>query len=415
MSKIGFGTYRVSHRSKDHKEALLDAIKHGVGLIDTSANYTDGDSETLIGEVLKEVESKPIIVTKAGYVQGKNLDALEEILKTHPIKEDVVEFSTDLKHCIHPVFLGQQLEQSLSRLGLEKLDVLLLHNPEYYLKKEGSNKEEYYSRIQKAFMFLEDKVREGKIGSYGISSNTFIDPKDDHESTDLEVIIDIAKKINPSHSLKYIQFPLNLIELGALERQFSGKHLIELAKESGIQTLINRPFNAITDKGLLRLAEYPESAYLQEKNPDELFNNFITPLVKKWEEIKDEVDEGLFELPLIQQLTKVWHTQPSQDAVDQIFFGHVFPFVARVWGRDLTSDESQSFYDWYELASEYARMNMHERALSFKNQAMNSGLLFESEKPLTQMCIDKYETFGVDYILVGMRSTKYVDDLKKYF
>jgi aryl-alcohol dehydrogenase-like predicted oxidoreductase len=415
MSKLGFGAYRVSHKSEQHKKALKKAFQNKIALIDTSSNYTNGESEKLIGEVLKEEEHKPIIVTKAGYVQGDNLLVLEDLLKELPISDEVVKFSDDLKHCIHPAFLQKQLDQSLSRLGLERVDVFLLHNPEYYLKKEGSEPREYYNRIKKAFQFLEDKVKEGVIGAYGISSNTFIHRPESHEATNLQTIIEIAQNENKNHHFKYIQFPLNLLELGALERHYENSHLIELAKAHGIKTLINRPLNAITEKGLLRLAEYPEASMLEGTNTDELLNRYTEPLVKKWDELKDEVDENLFEIPLMQQVSELWFTQPSQDAVDQVFFGHIFPFIARVWGRDLSSEESKVFYEWYEKASEFARFNMHKRALSFKNQAMNSGLLFEADKPLQKLCLEKYATFGVDYILVGMRTTDYVQELSEYF
>mgnify|MGYP000657181281 CR=1 FL=1 len=80
----------------------------------------------------------------------------------------------------NPTFLQNQIEKSLSRLGVDCIDVYLLHNPEYYLKSEGSTKDEYYKRIKMAFMFLEDKVKEGKIkpsnSSFTLASSAFSKP-----------------------------------------------------------------------------------------------------------------------------------------------------------------------------------------------------------------------------------------------
>ena len=45
----------------------------------------------------------------------------------------MVEYADGLWHCIHPDWLADQLTRSLDRLGLETLDLLLLHNPEYFL------------------------------------------------------------------------------------------------------------------------------------------------------------------------------------------------------------------------------------------------------------------------------------------
>lgn len=411
MSKVGFGAYRISIRSDFHYESLKKALDEGCSLIDTSANYTDGESEQLIGKVLNETGHKPILISKAGYIQGSNLKAVNN---DKSLQMEMVDLAEDLKHSIHPVFLQNQIEKSLERLQVDCIDVFLLHNPEYYLKSDGSHKDEYYQRIKKAFLFLEDKVKEGKIKAYGISSNTFVDPKDDHESTDLSKVYELVSDFG-DHNFKYIQFPMNLLELGALERQFNGLHLIEKAQELGLKTIINRPLNAMTDQGLVRLANYEVEDKYTDEFAQEHFNKLISPLVQKWESEKEEQDEGIFELPFMQHFTSLWNKQNSPDAVDHLFMGYFFPFVAQVWGSDLSVEDSQTFYDLYDLAIIYARKNMNERAQSFKKQAVEKGLLFESEMCLSQMAIEKYQTFGVDYILVGMKNTEYVDKLKKYF
>ena len=104
MSKVGFGGYRISIKSELHYQALKKAIELGCSVIDTSSNYTDGDSERLIGKVLKEVKEKPLIISKAGYIQGSNLESL-----TKEESIDLVELSDHLKHSIHPIFLKNQI------------------------------------------------------------------------------------------------------------------------------------------------------------------------------------------------------------------------------------------------------------------------------------------------------------------
>lgn len=411
MSKVGFGAYRISIRSDFHYESLKDALDKGCSIIDTSANYTDGESELLIGKVLKESSHKPFLISKAGYIQGSNL---EEVSKDANLQMDICNLDDNLKHSIHPFFLQNQIEKSLERLGVDCIDVYLLHNPEYYLKTEGSTKGEYYKRIKMAFLFLEDKVREGKIKSYGISSNTFKDPKDDHESTDLAKVYELISDI-PNHHFKYIQFPMNLMELGALERQYEGLHLIEKAQELGLKTIINRPLNAITEHGLVRLANYKVDPKHTDEFAEEQFNILIKPLVDKWESQKEDDDETIFELPFMQHFTSLWNKQNSPDAVDHLFMGYFFPFIAQVWGGDLSVEDSQPFYDLYDLSIVYARKNMNDKADVFKRQAIDKGLLFESEICLSQMAIEKYQTFGVDIILVGMKNTEYVEKMKNYF
>lgn len=416
MSKVGFGGYRVSNKSEEHKAALKKAIEDGITLIDTSSNYTDGESEFLIGEVLKESERKPFIMSKVGYIQGVNLDVIKELNDKNLAIDDLVTINENLKHSIHPDFIEDQIKRSLERLGVETLDAYLLHNPEYYLKTEGSTKEEYYQRIKKAFDKMEDLVDRGLIHSYGVSSNTFIDPKEDHTSTDLDILVGAARNIRKNHNFRYIQFPMNMLEMGALERQYEGEHLVERANTFGIKTVINRPLNCFTEHGLLRLAEYSvDEKYTDEANAEDIFNKCIEPLVVKWLEVREDEHDKLFDLPLMKQINSIWHKQNSKDAVDQIFMGYFFPLVANIWGQDLSPKESQSFYDLYEHALEFSKANMNARAKQFAEQATNKGLLFESDKPLSQRVIEKYQTFGVDYILVGMRQEEYVDDLKEFF
>ena len=416
MSKVGFGAYRISTRSDEHREALKAALIAGVTLIDTSSNYTDGESEKLIGEVIKELDRKPFLISKVGYIQGENLEVIKKLNEAGKAIEDLVVISDNLKHSIHPDFIEDQIQRTLKRLDVKSIDAYLLHNPEYYLKTEGSSKEEYYKRIKKAFDKMEDLVDRGLINSYGISSNTFVDPKDDHESTDLDIVIGAARSVRKNHSLKYIQFPMNVLEMGALERQYEGDHLIERAQTFGLKTIINRPLNCFTEQGLLRLATYKvDEKYTDKKNADKIFNDCIQPLVIKWIEAREDAGDKLFDIPLMKQITEIWYKQNSKDAVDQVFQQYFFPLIANIWGGDLSVKDSQKFYDLYDHALEFAKANMNERAIQFEQQAIDKGLLFESELSLSQKVIEKYQGFGVDYILVGMRKVDYVTDLKKYF
>ncbi|MAZ47701.1 MAG: hypothetical protein CME65_04015 [Halobacteriovoraceae bacterium] len=414
MSFIGFGCYRVSNRSEEHRDALSYALDQGVSLIDTSSNYTDGESEKLVGEVLASKERDQYhVISKIGYIQGQNLETYEEL---NIPSDEVVHFAEGLKHCIHPVFIEDQVKRSLERLQLNRLDTYLLHNPEYYLKTEGSEKKEYYRRIQQAFEKLEELVERGLILQYGISSNTFVDPREDHTSTDLDIVMGAARSVKEDNNFKMIQFPFNILEMGAIERQYDGDHLIERAHKFGLKTVGNRPLNSFTDHGLLRLATYPiEEIYKNSENAEKLFNKCIEPLVIKWLEVRESEDDKLFDLPLMKQMSQIWYKQNSRDAVDQIFYQYFYPFIARVWGSDLSVNDSQTFYDLHEHAFEFAKHNMNERALMFERQALDKGLLRESDLTLSQKVIEKYQSFGLDHVLVGMKDKAYVDDLSAYF
>ena len=73
-SSLGFGSYRIDDRAPEHAAALEKALLGGINLIDTSTNYTDGSSETCIGNVLsRHRREEVIVVSKVGYVQGQAL------------------------------------------------------------------------------------------------------------------------------------------------------------------------------------------------------------------------------------------------------------------------------------------------------------------------------------------------------
>lgn len=424
MGLVGFGSYRISIRSKEHRAALEHALALGCPLIDTSSNYTNGESEKLIGAVLSEhQEWNPLIVTKAGYIQGNNLEVLAKLNEEGLAKDDLVDLGPHLKHSIHPEFLKNQIDLSLERLQRKSIDIFLLHNPEYYFQLEGANQEEYYARIKKAFVYLEGEVAQGRIKSYGISSNNFILPLNRPDVTDLNRVLTVAKEIGAKH-FKAIQFPFNLIEIGALEKlgEYGDMSLLELAKLNNLITMSNRPLNAITNEQLVRLATYEfMTKDFDEAKAEKNYQECMQQVKQKWAEAsaEDEVadDEDFEEITLIKQFKEIWKTLPSVDAVDQVFHGHFFPFIARLWGeKGLNAKEAAPFYQLLEDAHLFARKNMTARALNFKSQAENVGLLpSRTDKPFAVEVIETYLDYGIDYVLLGMKKSDYVDQVKHLF
>jgi len=424
MGLVGFGGYRISIRSKEHKRALEHALELGCPLIDTSGNYTNGESEKLIGAVLSEhPEWNPLIVTKAGYIQGDNLEVVAQLNEEGLAVEDLVDLGPMLKHSIHPEFLKNQLDLSLERLKRTSVDFFLLHNPEYYFKSEGATQVEYYRRIKKAFAYLEEEVANGRIKSYGISSNNFVLPLNHPEVTNLEKVLDAAKAIKAKH-FKAIQFPFNLIEIGALEKlgDYGDMSLLEMAQLNGLTTMANRPLNAFTSDQLVRLATYEVfTKNLDEEKAEKNYQECMRQLKEKWNQARseDEMSEGeeLDDVTLIKQFKELWKTLPTDDAVDQVFHGHFFPFIARVWGEaGLNGKEAAPFYQLLEDAHLFARKNMTKKALTFKAQAEQVGLLPEnSDKPFATEVIEAYLAYGLDYVLLGMKKPEYVDQVKHLF
>jgi hypothetical protein len=275
-SKVGFGCYRIDDEISEHREALEKALLSGCNLIDTSTNYTDGASERCVGAVVASVvragkllREEVIVVSKIGYVQGNNLSLAHEREEAGRPFPEMVKYMDGCWHCIHPEFLREQLERSLSRLQLDSLDICLLHNPEYFLsdaKKRGrssldSVRDEFYRRLREAFAFFETQVVVGTIRWYGVSSNTAVAHASDPEATSLARMLAAAREAGGSnHHFRILQIPMNLFEAGGVLERNTGPEnrqtVLEAAGEAGIGVLINRPLNAIVGHSMLRLADF---------------------------------------------------------------------------------------------------------------------------------------------------------------
>ncbi|MGH7600574.1 MAG: aldo/keto reductase [bacterium] len=284
ISRLGFGCYRVDEITAEHAAALKLALRSGINLIDTSTNYTDGGSERMVGRVLQEFfksgelqREEIVVVSKAGYVQGQNMHLAQERERQGRGFPEMVKYMQNCWHCIHPDFLSDQLFRSLARLQLDHLDVLLLHNPEYFLSDAlhqrrhdlSAARNEYYRRLAEAFSFLEEQVAAGRIAYYGVSSNTFPHTDSHPEFTSLERLWEIAESLSLQHHFRVIQFPANLFETGAMfeKNQSHGRTLLEFAAEKNLATLVNRPLNAMHGGSMMRLASFATiSAVEADKN-----------------------------------------------------------------------------------------------------------------------------------------------------
>ena len=445
--QAGFGGYRISSGVSHHATALSTALKSGINLIDTSANYADGGSETLVGEVLEGLTAagqiqreQVIVVSKVGYLQGQNFALSRERKEQGRPFKDLVEYGEGREHCIHPEFIEDQLTRSLTRLNLETLDGYLLHNPEYFLgwaRKTGmppvEAQDTYYRRIRSAFEHLEAEVEKGRIRFYGISSNTFPAAADDPEFTCLKTVWDIAADVSSDHHFGLVQMPFNLLEPGAVleANQPEGMSALSLAAEKKLGVLINRPLNAFAGGRLLRLTDLERT---QRMDTNEIIAK-IRALQKSearfWRKILPRLD---FPQPLkvrIKQQNDVadnlkhyWKNFGSYEKFRQMQTGVFRPRVQGVLeflaslGR-----ENEALDEWLaehpvrleEALDAVASVYVEEAAqqLNRIRHAVN-GVDPDWGKPgtLSQKAFRALRsTAGVSTVLVGMRREAYVADI----
>lgn len=443
VSAAGFGSYRVSLGVEAHRLALRHALLSGINLIDTSANYADGASEELIGHTIAELvrdglltRNQIVVVSKGGYIQGSNLVRAKERVEAGGGYPDIVQLGAGLWHCIAPEFLQEQISLSLNRLGLVTIDVYLLHNPEYYLKaaeRAGVPLEqaraEYHRRIKDAFTYLETEVEAGRIGAYGISSNSFPHPASDAELTSLEEVVKIAERISLVHHFSVIQLPANLLETGFVaEKNQSGERTVmEVAREKGLGVLLNRPLNAIVGQGLVRLADFtpqPISADEIRQRIDAMVEQEREFALNRLEDFADDPDgkRALREFISVGlTLQRYWATFGSIEQYNDVLTEHFAPRLA-FCAQYLREQGAQEHIDWYAGYVAHARALLHavgswyarparERARRFREAIVartgpgTSGSLSALAIRLL-LGVD-----GVDSVLVGMRREEYVDDV----
>jgi hypothetical protein len=322
----------------------------------------------------------------------------EEMLETL----DVVKYSETCYHSIHPGFIKAELTKSLERLNLSSIDCYLLHNPEYYLMAEVKDESKrvdaqmiILDRILDAFMQLEGEVKEGRILSYGISSNSFsLLPSHAYFLPYLD-LVDLAAKAayevgNAQHHFTTLQMPINLLERDGLE-------CAAWAKANGLRVLANRPFNATKDNLMFRLAS--------TKEPGGYFGE-LNELLGFLEEMKNE---SIFNL--IGELDNYKHrfgwVGEYQDFLMSKVIPHIRQELIRIeddYTRENLTKLLMDFFIVYEEMVRYECSKQTKRMLEFEG--------YEIKESIEKTALyDLINNADIDYILVGMRKVKYVNAL----
>ena len=454
-SKLGFGCYRVDGSDPEYGAALSKALRSGVNLIDTSTNYMDGESERLIGSVIRDLvkqkeiaRDEVIVVSKIGYVQGQNLkqaEAREQAGRPYP---DMVKDGESVWHCIHPEFLADQLDASLDRLGLATLDVCLLHNPEYFLSEAAhrgrtnvvEEREQFYRRLGQAFAYFESQVSTGRIRWYGVSSNTATGSPVDAESTSLSRMLASATEAAASlgmarHHFAALQCPMNLFEPGAFTVRNTGTHqdqtLLQLALREQVAVLVNRPLNAMPmpGAGVLRLADFPlegnavniEEVLQAVSNLEEEYRSRLAPVIPHSGEGTKPADFFNWAGELARIRPRIQGLEHWEQIEHQMIAPHVSQVLQAI-PRLLSGASAEKWEAWRERyvpplltllrglrleATEKSRARTEEVSASIDPLLPDT----RQKESLSRKALWVLSsTPGVTCVLNGMRTGRYVDD-----
>jgi len=423
---LGFGGYRVAEGNPVHEAALRSYLDRGGNLIDTSANYTDGLSERLVGRVIKDrPRDRLIVVTKGGYIQGQNM----ALVRSRPFPE-VVSYSDDLWHCIHPEFLETQIRLSAERLQVETIDVYLLHNPEYYLTEIArhgglgpADHDEFYRRVREAFRYLEDQVRSGRIRWYGISSNNYLLPTSDSTTTSVARCLAAAREVEEGHHFGVVQLPMNLYESGgALEQNNEGRTVLEFCRTNGIGVLVNRPLNAFAGNRMIRLADFvPPGSH--PPGPSEL-RALLQPLRDHERDFSDrftgskEPEVGAAEMleQIVPQLQSPAHLEQALgpyliEPIRKWLASAQQEFGLRPEWPDWQSGFVERINASFEEIGRHLAAQQQETSDTVRRRLIAAGYPDEGET-LSQMAVRALLSLpGLSSVLTGTRRPEYIQDL----
>src|ERR671918_1635809 len=115
--------------------AMRHALRRGINWIDTAAVYGLGHSEELVGRLSRDLPpaDRPLVFTKCGLVW------------------DEQNRMAEAKRVLRPESIRREVEASLRRLGVERIDLYQFHRPD-----------ETGTAVENSWDVMTEPIREGK-------------------------------------------------------------------------------------------------------------------------------------------------------------------------------------------------------------------------------------------------------------
>ena len=205
ITTVGFGAWAVggggwvyglgSQDDASSIAAIHRAVDSGVNWIDTAAIYGLGHSEEVVGRALREIPAsqRPFVFTKAGLIPNR----------ARPYDEP--------ERNLQPASIGAEVEASLRRLGIERIDLYQCHWPD-----------ETGTAIEDSWAEMARLADEGKVGAIGVSNFD----------------VDLLERAEGIRHVDSLQPPFSLIE------RDSGADVIAWAAAHGTGVIVYSPLQS---------------------------------------------------------------------------------------------------------------------------------------------------------------------------
>ena len=203
----------------------------GIRFFDTAPLYGRGKSERFYGQALSEYgRDSYILSSKVGRVLDPNDSATDQddIYVELPPYDVVFDFSRD--------GVLRSIEESLQRLGLESLDIALIHDPD----------DHWEQAITEAYPTLAELRSQGVIGAIGAGMNQWEMPARFAREGDFDCFLLAGR--------------YTLLDHSGLEV------LLPLCQEKSVSVILGGPYNS----GVLASDLGPDTTYFYQQTPPEV-------------------------------------------------------------------------------------------------------------------------------------------------
>lgn len=221
---------------EDARAAITAAYQAGVRYFDTAPFYGHGTSEIRLGNSLKLYPRESFVLsTKVGRI----------LVPVDPGAVEDHQYRDVLP--LNPVFdfsregVLRSFESSLDRLGLERIDILHIHDPD----------EHYREALDEAFPALERLRAAGRISAVGAGMNQW------------EMLADFARAADFDCFLLAGRY--TLLDQNALEK------LLPECERRGISILIGGPYNS----GILAAGSRGTGHYNYQRPPADVMDKLV--------------------------------------------------------------------------------------------------------------------------------------------
>lgn len=154
ITRVGFGAWAIggagyafgwgTQEDEDSVAAIRHAVERGINWIDTAAVYGLGHSEEVVARALRDVpeNDRPLVFTKCGLVWDEG------------------DPQAPPRRVGDPASIRRELEASLRRLEVERIDLYQMHWP----AEDGTPLEDYWGELVRL-------REEGKVRAVGLSNH----------------------------------------------------------------------------------------------------------------------------------------------------------------------------------------------------------------------------------------------------